>query len=459
MTDDRLLAGIDAGTTRIRAIVFTPEGRPVAEGSRPTPVARPRPGWAEHDPEALWQRDLRARCATRAAQLDRPERASRGIAVASVGEAFVALDRHGRPTCPVIAWYDERPTRQLARLQTAIGHERLYALTGLSADPTFSLCKLLWLKDHQPEALGRAALCLNVAPYLAWRLCGVASADLSLASRTLALDLHRRRWAADLLREVGLAATLFADLRPCGERLGTVKADAAAATGLSTECVVGVAGHDHIMGALALGALAPGVLLELHGQRRGAHARARAVQPRPRARAARLQPGRGRGRAADPLRVRRLSDRRRGHRVVSRPARAEVAHEALITEAERVPPACHGVTFVPDLRGRISPVPDPLARGAWFGLGADTSRATLYRALLEGLAFEATPDRGRADRAARPAGRSRGAGDRRQHPEPTVDGDQGGGLRPRDRRRRDARGDRAWRGAARRPRGRSGAGS
>ncbi len=53
-----------------------------------------------------------------------------------------------------------------------------------------------------------------------------------------------------------------------------------------------------------------------------------------------------------------------------------------------MPAGCHGVTFVPDLRGRISPVPDPLARGAWFGLAADSGRPALYRAVLEGIAFE-----------------------------------------------------------------------
>ena len=67
----------------------------------------------------------------------------------------------------------------------------------------------------------------------------------------------------------------------------------------------------------------------------------------------------------------------------------EVPHAQLIAEAEEVPPGCHGLTFVPDLRGRLSPTPDPLARGAWFGIGADATRGALYRALLEGLAFEA----------------------------------------------------------------------
>jgi xylulokinase len=207
---DPLLAGIDAGTTRVRALIFTTDGRPIAEGSRPTEVRRPRPGWAEHDAEGLWQTACGA-LREALGQLDHPQRVV-GVAVASVGEAFVALDRNGRPTGPTIAWYDERPVGQLEWLSQEIGVERLRALTGLAPDPTFSLCKLLWLKDRAPDALARTTLWLNVAHYLAWRLCGVPTSDLSLASRSLALDLQRRRWAEDLIREVGLSPRIFAPI-------------------------------------------------------------------------------------------------------------------------------------------------------------------------------------------------------------------------------------------------------
>jgi xylulokinase len=217
----------------------------------------------------------------------------------------------------------------------------------------------------------------------------VPTGDLSLASRTLALDLHRRRWADDLIREVGLSAAIFPKIRRSGARLGAVTAAAAAATGLTTDCIVAVAGHDHIMGALATGALAPGVLLDSMGS---AQCLTLALQA---------------SSSASELLVRGYSQ---GVVEVDEPMpyvfggfptagasiewfralfAAEVAHEQLIVDAESVPPTCHGATFVPDLRGRISPVPDPLARGAWFGLGGDATRATLYRALLEGLAFEA----------------------------------------------------------------------
>jgi xylulokinase len=385
--DEPLLAGIDGGTSRIRALLFTPAGELIAEGSRPTPVERPGPGRAEHEPEALWRATCGAlRDAT--ARIAQPGRIV-GLAVASVGEAFVALDAHGQPTCRTIAWYDERPKPELARLEAEIGRARLHALTGLAADPTFTLCKLLWLKTHAAEALARTHLWLNVAHYIAWRLTGVPGADLSLASRTLALDLKRRVWAEDLIREVGLAPAMFAPIRPWGTRLGTVTAEAAAATGLTTACAVGVAGHDHIVGALAARALAPGVLLDSMGS---AEALTLALE-RP-SRAPELL---GRGYNQGVVEIERPVHYVFGGLPTSGMCiewfrglfTTEPSHERLIEEAHAEPPGCGGVTFVPDLRGRLSPVPDPDARGAWFGLGADSTRATLYRAILEGLAFEA----------------------------------------------------------------------
>ena len=382
-----LLCGVDAGTTRIRALLFTPSGELVAEGSRPTPVERPRPGWAEHDPEALWRATCGAlRDAT--AQIAEPARIL-GLAVASVGEAFVALDQGGRPTCRTIAWYDERPKPELARLEAAIGRTRLHAVTGLAPDPTFSLCKLLWLKAHQPDALARTRLWLNLAHYLAWRLTGVPGTDLTLASRSLALDLERRVWAEELIREVGLEPAIFAPLRPWGARLGHVTAGPAELTGVPTSCAVGVAGHDHIVGALAARALAPGVLFNSMGT---AEALTLALE-RPIAAPEFLARGYNQGVVEIETPVHYVFGGFQTSGACIEWFRAlfgaELAHERLIAEAEGVPAGCHGVTFVPDLRGRISPVPDPDARGAWFGLAADSSRATLYRAVLEGLAFEA----------------------------------------------------------------------
>ncbi len=325
-------------------------------------------------------------CARRPGSSTGPERVV-GLAAASVGEAFVLLDRKDQPIGPVIAWYDERPRSELQWLAQAIGLERLHALCGLSPDPTFSLCKLLWLKANQPEVMARAARWLNVTHFLAWKLCGEITCDPTLASRTLALDLRRRVWAEDLIAETGLSPELFAPIRPNGARLGRVSAEAAAETGLPAGCAVAVGGHDHIVGALALGALGPGILFNSLGT-----AEALTVTlDRPSAEPELLRLGYSQG----AVEVERPLYYIFGGFPTSgaciewfRSLFDDIGHERLIEDGGGVPAGCHGVTFVPDLRGRISPVPDPLARGAWFGLAADSTRAVLYRAVLEGLAFE-----------------------------------------------------------------------
>jgi xylulokinase len=386
--DQPLLLGIDAGTSRIRALLFTPEGQPVAVGSEPTPTTRTRPGWAEHDPEAIWTACCRA-IRTALAAIERPERIV-GMAIGSVGEALVALDDRGRPLSSVIAWYDERPRPQLERLLRTIGKDRLHRLTGLSPDPTFSLLKLLWLKDEAPDLLPRTRQWLNLTHYLAFRLTGVAGSDLTQASRTLALDLEQGVWAEALIQEVGIDPKIFPPLRPVGAALGPVTAEAARATGLPESCIVGVGGHDHIVGALAAGALEPDVMLNSLGTAEAVTVTLPAPTPDP-----------ALGRQGYSQGMVEVDGRRTPYvfggfvtsgaavewfRALFEPA---PAHDALIAEALTVPPGADGVTFLPDLRGRISPVPDPKARGAWFGLAADSSRSALYRALLEGLAFEA----------------------------------------------------------------------
>ncbi|NJO38813.1 MAG: carbohydrate kinase, partial [Rhizobiales bacterium] len=385
---DPLLLGIDAGTTRVRALVVTPDGRVLSEGSRSAPTRRPCPRWAEQDAEDIWQA-----CVTAIRQavepIDRPERI-RGLAISSVGEAFVPLDQAGAPTFPVIAWYDQRPAAELDHLFATIGRDRIFAITGLAADPTFTLMKLLWLRNNSPDALGRARRILNVTHYLAWRLTGVETADLTQASRSLALDLHRRIWAENFIREVGLDPALFAELRPLGTRLGPVRPEIADRLGLATDCVVGVGGHDHILGALAADALAPGTMLNSLGT----------------AEAVTLAMG---GSIHDP----ELGRRGFSQGVLDVDGRsiayvfggfqtaggaiewfrslfaADASYDSLMAEAEAIAPGALGAIFVPDLVGRLIPVPDPLSRGAWLGLTADHDRAALYRAVLEGLAFEA----------------------------------------------------------------------
>ena len=384
--EDPLLVGVDFGTTRIRALVVTTDGGIVASGDAPTPIEQPRPGWAQHDPEALWQGTVAA-LRQAVGKIDAPDRIS-GLAVASVGEAGVPLDSAGQVTYPAIAWFDTRPQAECRYLVETIGEERISRITGCGPNPMFGLSKLLWLKTHAPEAFGRTARWLNMADYLAWRLCGVAATDYSLASRTLALDLAAGCWDETLIADAGLAPPLFAPLTANGAALGEITAEAAEATGLPRRCVVGVGGHDHIVGALAAAAWQPGTLLNSLGTAEAlllAH-------DRPEVDLALAAAGYAQGAMMldKPLYYAVAANFTAGASVewLMRLVGSDQTHESLIGEAATVPAGCNGVHFLPTLRAGNPPHPDAVARGSLVGLYPEATRGVMYRAVLEGLAYE-----------------------------------------------------------------------
>jgi xylulokinase len=378
-----LLCGIDAGTSRVRAMLFRPDGRVAAEASEP--VHEPVPGRAETDPESLWR--LVVALLRRVAATVPDPAAIRGVAVASVGEAGVLVGQDGEALGPIIAWYDSRTTGELDHVLAGIGFERLHRVTGLCPDPTFSLLKLLWLKRHEPERFAAARHWLNVADYLAWRLSGEQATDLGLASRTMLLDLEHRCWASSLLEAAGIPEALLAPILPGGSRLGRLRPEIAAATGLPGDCVVGVGGHDHVCGMLAAGTDEPGLLFDSMGSAEALTF----VRESPLADPALGWDGFNQG----VLEV----DRPLYYVFGGLPTAAAAVewfravhdgldHAALIAEAEAAPAGSDGVMFLPHLRLGSPPFPDPVGRGAFVGLSASTTRGALFRAVLEGIALD-----------------------------------------------------------------------
>ncbi|HEV8043940.1 MAG TPA: FGGY family carbohydrate kinase, partial [Rubrobacter sp.] len=177
MNAEPILIGADVGTTNIKVVAFDRSGRALEGASSPTPTHYPGPGRAHYDPEELWN-SFAATLRRVTGKLDDPARVA-SIAVASMGEAAVPLDSSGGPTHDIIAWFDGRAGPQAERLGRVAGQDRLFGLTGLSLQPIFGLCKLLWLEENEPDAYSRTATWLNVADYMAFRLCGVAATDYS----------------------------------------------------------------------------------------------------------------------------------------------------------------------------------------------------------------------------------------------------------------------------------------
>nr|HMN84676.1 FGGY family carbohydrate kinase [Bauldia sp.] len=255
------LVGIDVGTSSVRAIAFDRRGRKVAAAARPTPV-RAVPTGGEHDPEAMFAATLEALGELGRALAGAPVA---GIAVASIGESCVLVGADGRSLAPSITWHDRRTHPTARDLAAAIDPHRVFRITGVSIEPIFSLLKLAWMRDHWPAEMAAARRILFMADWIAFRLSGEAATDPSLASRTLAFDIHRRDWSEEMLAFASLDRRLLAPIRPSGFALGPVRPDVLAATGLGGRPVVGVGAHDHIVGSFAAGLVEPGVVLNSLG--------------------------------------------------------------------------------------------------------------------------------------------------------------------------------------------------
>lgn len=384
--EDALLLGLDIGTTNLKAVVFDIRGRALASASVPTPTHYPQPGWAYYEAEEIWRHvlDLVRNALSKLEPQDVQRIAS--VACASMGEAGVLIDPNGHACFPVIAWFDQRTEPQAEFLARAVGEERIFSSSGLSIYPIYSLCKILWIREHHPEVFTEACTWLNMADFIAYRLCGVAATDYSLASRTLALNIHQRCWDEALIRELGLDPRLFAPLSPSGAALGTLLPEVAEATGLPKRTLVATGGQDHVCAALALGVIQPTAVLDSMGTAEALFLPLAAPINDPRL----AQKGYAQG-----IHV------AGGHYILGgqfasgasvewfRNTIGEGAnYRKLIEESSQVPAGSNGTLFIPHLRTANTPHNDPLAMGAFLGLTTDTQRSTLFRAVLEGLALE-----------------------------------------------------------------------
>lgn len=387
-----VLLGVDVGTTNTKGVAYTAEAQPLIIASRPTPTQDVGLRQAQHDPEALWQgvasvlREVTARLPAQAHVA--------GMAVASVGEAGVPLDSHGQALYPVIAWYDERTASQAEWWAAAIGATEVYRRTGLPLGHTFTLNKLLWLREKEPEVFRRMSKWLCVADYIAYRLTGEQCMGYSLASRTMALDLRHRRWSAEMLGYAAISASVFPELRPEGALVGYVTDDAAHVLGLPQGVPVFVGGHDHICGGLAVGAYYPGVVLDSTGTTEAELVTLETVDEHlDRADLSfclGCHAARGRYYAIGSIlgagsMVSWLADLLWP---AERHADHEVALQALTRAAGQSTPGARGLYILPHLAGAGSPDRDSTARGVLVGLSLAHTRADMARAAIEGLAYE-----------------------------------------------------------------------
>jgi xylulokinase len=383
---DELFLGLDIGTSGVKAILVSRTGAVEAATTTPLALSTPQPGWSEQDPDAWWQASI---ASIRGVLAQRATARVASLGISGQMHSSVFLDREGKVIRPALLWSDGRTTAECAEITRAAGGEALLEQWVCNAAlEGFTLPKVLWLRNHEPEAFTRLATVVLAKDFVRWRLTGVLASEPSDASGTLMFDPVHRRWSTEILQAVGLTPAILPDVGGSVEVLGRLTSAAAAVTGLPAGTPVVGGGADNACGAVGVGVIAPGEAVSSWGTSGTvlaptarpfvdpglrAHTFCHAVPDVWYVMGVVLSAGGAFAWYRDQL-ARDL-------------ATTDHADARLDAEAQGIPRGADGVTFLPYLQGERTPHRDAAARGALLGLSLAHTRAHATRAVLEGICF------------------------------------------------------------------------
>lgn len=380
--------GIDVGTGGTRALVIDNAGRIISSSTENhQPFASPKIGWAEQDPNDWW----RACCIAVREALDKASLAREQVACVGFSgqmHGAVMLDEGDAVVRPALIWCDVRTEKQCQELNRKIGGEHLIQWTCNPALPNFTLTKLMWVRENEPEKWDRVRSVMLPKDYVRFRLTGAKAIDVADASGTLMLDVAQRRWSSKVLAAVAIKDSLLPALYESAEVCGQVSPSGAAATGLKAGMPVVAGAGDQAAGATGMGIIAPGSASATIGTSGVVFAATDrpALDPKGRLHTfCHAIPGRwhvmGVTQAAG-LSLRWFRDQ-----FGAGPEDGRDSYERLSQEASRIDPGANGLLWTPYLMGERTPYLDANARAALVGLTASHTRAHVIRAILEGVAF------------------------------------------------------------------------
>lgn len=389
MTAD-LVIGIDASTTACKAIAWTADGTPVAEGRAPIALSSPLPNYYEQDPRDWWTACVTAlQGVTR--QID-PARVA-GLSITNQRETIAPVDRDGNALRAGMVWLDERARDEYLPLAERLGREpdgsdTIHAISGKPVDLIPCSSRLDWMRKYEPEIVAKTHVFIDVQGALVHRLTGEFATSWSSADPLGTFDNRTKEWSKTILEACGVRLDQVPRALPPGAELGRVTAAAAAATGLKAGTPVLAGGGDGQVAGLGTNALTPERAYLNIGT-----ALVSGIYGKPyRISKAWRTMGSPTGEGyyyesclrSGTFLVTWFVEKVCGIDALKDPD----VFKRLEAEAATVEIGADGLLMVPYFLGVMSPFWDAAARGIFVGLSPAHGRGHMYRALMESLAFE-----------------------------------------------------------------------
>lgn len=375
--------GLDVGTGGSRALLVDGSGR-----ARYSFIAAHqdmqmlRPLWAEQQPDDWWHASqLAIQGVLREAGITGGS--VNGVGLTGQMHGLVLLDANDEVIRPALIWCDQRSQHQVDWINSKLGNEKILRLIANPVLTGFTLPKLLWVRDNEPENFSRVHKILLPKDYVRFKLTGDYATDVSDASGTALFDVVNRKWSEGMVSDLGLDSTILPRAFESSEVTGRISEAAARATGLQPGTPVVAGAGDQAASAIGNGIVESGAVSCTVGTSGVvfAYLEQPAYDPAGRVHTfCHAIPGvwhvmgvtQGAGLSLQWFRNRFAPD---------------AEYDDLTAEATLSPAGSHGLFWLPYLMGERTPHLDANARGGWVGVTAKHQRADLVRAILEGVCY------------------------------------------------------------------------
>ncbi|TCN28078.1 xylulokinase [Mesobacillus foraminis] len=378
----KYVIGVDLGTSAVKILLVNKDGKVCQEVSKSYPLIQEKSGYSEQDPEE-WVVKTVEGIKELVQGFDGKAEDIEGISFSGQMHGLVLLDEQNEIIRNSILWNDTRTSEQCRQIYEAVGKEKLLSITKNPALEGFTLPKLLWVKEHEPENFEKASVFLLPKDYLRYRLTGQIHSEYSDAAGTLLLNVGEKKWSTEICEIFGIKPELCPPLAESHGHVGNITSDVALQTGLAESTKVFAGGADNACGAIGSGILAEGrtlcsvgtsgVVLSYeerndqdfegkvhyfnHGEENAYYTMG-----------VTLAAGYSLSWFKDTF------------------AKDE-EFDSLLAHIDQVPIGANGLLFTPYLAGERTPYADALIRGSFIGMDASHQRRDFVRSVLEGITF------------------------------------------------------------------------
>jgi xylulokinase len=394
MNED-LLMGIDVGTFSSKGVLCTKKGEILAEHQEEHGLSVPQSGWAEHDADEVWWKDVCKISNTLLKKATTTGDDIAAIAISALGPDVVPLDENGVALRPAILYgVDVRSIDEIEELNSKFGVQAIYELGGMHLTSQAIGPKILWIRNKEPHIFEKTKYLCSASTFLVYRLTGEYVLDIHSASHFNPLFDNRKLEWSDKFESYIIGNIPLPKLGWVHEVAGEVTKKAALETGLKPGTPVTIGTIDAISEAVSIGVLHPGDMMMMYGTTTFFVLVTDEYTPSETTwLTAYAFPGLydvEAGMATSGALTRWFRDQFARQEKAEQDAGGPNAYTVLNNEAEAISPGSEGLIVLPYFSGERTPLNDPMARGVVAGLSMAHSRGHVYRAIIEAQAYGVT---------------------------------------------------------------------